>query len=161
MIGVIAKADQAAAVDEFFQLFKTPWESYRPGRAYDVVVATADEIGDLDARLLVIYGADRKNTDARNGVVARSRHRGGSLNYRGIQLPVYGTILTFEEREAAIPCVSTDAEVAGLRIRTADIIVMRLGYDLFDEVDFLLSAGQPVDNAHSPTLDIHVMRLRS
>jgi hypothetical protein len=160
MIGVLPKAHQTAAVEEFFQLFKTPWEFYRPGRVYDVVVATSDEIADVDARLLVIYGTDLKNRDARDGVAARSRHQGGSLNYRGIQLPVYGEVLTFEEREAAVPCVSTDAEVAGLRIWTADIIVMRLGYDLFDEVGFLLSAGQPVEHAQIPTLDIHITMLR-
>ena len=85
MIGVIAKADQTAAVDEFFQLFKTPWEFYRRGRAYDVVVATAGEIPAVDARLLVIYGADLKNCDARDGMVARALHRGGPLNYRGVR----------------------------------------------------------------------------
>ena len=35
VIGVMCKADQTAAVEEFFQLFKTPWEFYQPARAYD------------------------------------------------------------------------------------------------------------------------------
>ena len=39
MIGVVARANQARLVEEFFQLFKTPWEFYTPGRAYDVVIA--------------------------------------------------------------------------------------------------------------------------
>ena len=77
MIGVIAKAEQAAAVEEFFQLFKTAWEVYQPGRAYDVVVTTADDVPEVDARLLVIYGAGLKTTDARSGVAARVRRRGG------------------------------------------------------------------------------------
>jgi hypothetical protein len=32
---------------------------------------------------------------------------------------------------------------------------------LFDEVQFLLSAGQPVEHAHVPTLDVHIRMLRS
>ncbi|PYX52279.1 MAG: hypothetical protein DMG76_29785 [Acidobacteria bacterium] len=160
MIAVIAKAGQSAWVGEFFQLFKTPWEFYRPGRAYDVVVATASEIPEVDARLFVICGADLKNTDARHGVLARSRHRGGLLNYGVFKLPVYGEVLTFEPRGTAVPCVAAGGEAAGLRIRVAEASVVRLGYDLFAEVGVLLSAGQPLEYAHVPTLDLHIMMLR-
>jgi hypothetical protein len=38
--------------------------------------------------------------------------------------------------------------------------VIRLGYDLFQEVRVLLSEGQPAENAHIPTLDIHIRMLR-
>jgi hypothetical protein len=38
--------------------------------------------------------------------------------------------------------------------------VIRLGYDLFDEVAFLLSAGQPVEHAQVPALDLHIRMLR-
>src|SRR5467141_4538662 len=154
MIGVIPKTDQITVVEEFFQLFKTPWEFYEQGRTYDVVVATTDEIPEVDTRLLLIYGSEIKSSDARNGIAVRLRHPGGSLNHRGILLPIYGEVLTFEERSAGIPCVTTDSGTAGLRVRSADFTMMRLGYDLFQEVHFLLSAGQPLDNAHIPTLDI-------
>jgi hypothetical protein len=160
VIGVIAKAGQAAAVEEFFELFKTPWEVYQPGRTYDVVVATADDVPELDVRLLVIYGPEPKGTDARAGVVARARRRGGSLTHRSIELPVYGELLTFEERGAATACVSTAGEAAGLRIDAGATTVLRLGYDLFEEVSRLISTGQPPANAHVPTLDIHVAMLR-
>jgi hypothetical protein len=160
VIGVIAKAGQAPAVEEFFQLFKTPWEVFQPGRTYDVVVVTASEVPEVDAGLLVIYGAGLKATDARDGLVPRSRKQGGSMRYRSLQLPVYGEVFIFEEREAAIPCVWTGPEIAGFRFTTENLTVVRLGYDLFDEVSHLLSVGQPVDNAHIPTLDIHVVMLR-
>ena len=160
MIGVIAKAEQAAAVEEFFQLFKTAWEVYQPGRAYDVVVTTADDVPEVDARLLVIYGAGLKTTDARSGVAARVRRRGGWLTYGSTRLPLYGEILTFEAREPALSHVWVGTEVAGLRIPAADVTVVRLGYDLFDEIGRLLSAGQPPDHAHIPTADLHVTMLR-
>ena len=163
MIGVIAKADQVATVEEFFQLFKTPWEFVNEGRAYDVVVATVDDIPEVDARLLVLYGAEAKNCDATLGVAQRSRHRGVPLNYRGASLPIYGAVLTFSEGGAVVPCVTASGksgEVAGFRAHAAGVTVMRLGYDLFGEVDHLLSAGQPPENAHVPTLDSHIMMLR-
>jgi len=43
MIGVIPKVGEAAVVEEFFHLFKTPWELFQEGRTYDVVIATADD----------------------------------------------------------------------------------------------------------------------
>jgi len=160
VIGVIAKAGQAAALEEFFELFKTPWELYRQGRTYDVVVATADEIPDVEARLLVVYGAGVKARDVRDGIVARSRRQGESLRYRGSQLPIYDEIATFEVPAGAVSCVAAGDEATGLRISKADLIVMRVGYDLFREVELLLSAGQPPEQASVPTLDLHIMMLR-
>ena len=37
---------------------------------------------------------------------------------------------------------------------------MRIGYDIFDEVRTLLTAGQPQANAQLPTLDLHIALLR-
>jgi len=39
--------------------------------------------------------------------------------------------------------------------------MIRLGYDLFEEVRLLLSAGQPVNQAPIPTLDLHISMLRN
>ena len=160
MIGIIPKADQITVVEEFFQLFKTPWEFYGQGRAYDVVVATSDEIPEVDTRLLLIYGSEVKSSDARIGIGVGSRRRGGPVDYRGRVLPIYGELLTFEGRGACIPCVTADGGVAGLKLRSGDSTVLRLGYDLFREVEFLLSVGQPVENAQIPTLEMHIMMLR-
>src|SRR5207249_91447 len=110
--------------------------------------------------LLLIYGSEAQSSDARSGIAARSRRQGTSLDYRGRPLPIYGELLTFEERGTGSPCVTADSHIAGLRVRSADSTVIRLGYDLFSEVRFLLSAGQPCTNAHIPTLDIHILMLR-
>jgi peptidoglycan/xylan/chitin deacetylase (PgdA/CDA1 family) len=160
MIGVIPKSDQITAVEEFFQLFKTPWELYEQGRTYDVVVATADEIPEVETRLLLIYGSETKTNDARSGIAARSRHPGGSLSHLGIRLPIYGEVLTFDERSTGVPCVTMDSGTVGLKVRSTDFTMIRLGYDVFQEVHSLLSAGQPVENAHIPTLEIHINMLR-
>lgn len=42
MIGVIHRPEERPVVEEFFQLFKTAWEPYQPGRVYDVVITSSD-----------------------------------------------------------------------------------------------------------------------
>lgn len=162
MIGVIAKVEQVAVVEEFFELFKTPWEFYEQGRAYDVVVATADDLPKVDARLVLVYGAETKSADVRNGIALRSRHMGGSLSYEGNALPIYGELATLESRSGGVPCVAAAHGVAGLRVTSVDGAAMvRLGYDVFQEVQLLFSTGQPAEYAHIPTLDIHIRMLRN
>ena len=160
MIGVIAKPDQAPAVEEFFELFKTPWEPYRPECSYDVVVATADELPDVEARLLVVYGGGVKPRDREDGFVARARRTGGSLSYRGRPLPIYGELATFEAGRGAGVYVAAGDEAAGLKTSRLERTVVRLGYDLFREVELLLSVGQPPEWGSVPTLDLHIAMLR-
>ena len=83
------------------------------------------------------------------------------LNDRNTLFPIYGELLTFSDGSKGISCVTAGSEIAGLRVESPDSIVIRLGYDLFDEIEFLLSAGQPVEHAHVPTLDIHIRMLRN
>lgn len=161
MIGVIARPDQAPAVEELFELFKTPWEPCRLGRRYDVVVATADDLPEVEARLLIIYGAGVTPRDSEHGFVVRARRRGGSLSYRGLPLPIYDELATFETRDGGKVCVvAAGDEAAGLRASGAEHTVVRLGYDLFREVELTLSAGQPPEQGGVPTLDLHISMLR-
>jgi hypothetical protein len=161
VIGVIAKADQVAVVEEFFELFKTPWEFYQQGRAYDVVITTSDAAPEVNARLLIVYGAETKSTDSATGITVGPRHRGGSLEYEQIAVPLYGDFATFEETGTGIPCLKGTSGITGVRVvPETGAALLRLGYDLFAEVHFLLTAGQPIENAHIPTLDIHIAMLR-
>jgi hypothetical protein len=161
MIGVISKADQVAVVEEFFELFKTPWQFYKQGQRYDVVVATVNDMPEVDTRLLLVYGSETKSTDLLNGITVRSRHKGGSLDHEGTALPIYADLATFKEGGRGIPCLGVATGMAGVRVVSATgPTVIRLGYDLFDEVRYLLSVGQPVEQAHIPTLEIHIRMLR-
>jgi len=151
-------------VEEFFELFKTPWEIYQEGRAYDVVIATVDDVPQVDAPLLLVYGATTKNIDRVNGIVESSRGSGVSIASDGVTVPIYGSLLTFATGSGGAGggavLATAGARIAGLRFDSAGSTVIRLGYDLFDEIRFLLTAGQPVENAHVPTLDRHVGMLR-
>ena len=52
MIGVIFRDTQKSVVEEFFELFKTPWEVFRPNRSYDVVRTSAWETIHWAGRLV-------------------------------------------------------------------------------------------------------------
>jgi hypothetical protein len=162
VIGIISRDDQARAVQEFFELFKTPWEFYDAERRYDVVVATTYDIPEVDAGLLVVSRGAPTTLDTRNVLVpGRTWHGRGLLSCHSMSVPVYGELATFQPRGEAVPCLTTpEGDVAGLRFLRAGTPVIRLGYDVFDEVTRLLSAGQPPRHARVPTLDLHVDMLR-
>ena len=160
MIGVIPKPEQAGVVKEFFELFKTPWELYRPDRVYDVIIATGDGMPEVSPRLLLVYGPAEKSIDARIGVSAHRRHEGAVLNARDALLPIYRAMATFADHSNGVACLTAGSEIAGIRTGSSGSTVIRLGYDLFDEIEHLLSSGQPFENAHLPTLEIHVRMLR-
>src|SRR6266566_4834175 len=161
MIGVIAQAAERGVVEEFFQLFKTPWEFYREGRSYDVVVVTADEVPDVDAKLVLVYGAELKRRDpVATTLTALSEGRTVLIDYQGSRVPVYGAVRVFEKGEGGIPCITADAGIVGVKVPSSDCTMLRLGYSLFREVEYLLSVGQAPVNTHTPTLDMHIMMLR-
>jgi hypothetical protein len=161
LIGVIHKAGQTEAVQEFFELFKTPWEIYRPGQEYDVIIATVNEIPEVSAKLLLVYGAAATSVDACIGIAERGRRQGAILSHRDTLVPVYGGLLTFADGSEGTCCVTAGSEIAGLVVESRGSTIVRLGYDLFDEVQFLLSVGQPPEHAQMPALEIHVSMLRA
>ena len=88
MIGVIANQSNEGAVREFFELFKTPWEFYRDGVRYDVVLCQGDyDFDGLAAKLLLIYGSDETSFDLRQQVHIKSKSAGGTTPVLGNQHP--------------------------------------------------------------------------
>ena len=161
MIGVCCKKNERGIVREFFELFKTPWRLYEKGQSYDVVLVTVDEIPEVDANLLVIFGSDAKSEDIAQNITSGLRLKNVFLNYEGIQLPIYGNVLTFKGVGTPFLYVTSNSDIAGLEFETPTSKVLRLGYDIFEEISLLLSAGQPTKNAHIPALEIHISMLRN
>src|SRR5438552_16789870 len=124
MIGVISQANERDVIEEFFQLFKTPWEFFREGRPYDVVVVTGDDVPELDAKVVFIYGAELKNHDPAAKLTACAKRENVVLDCHGSRLPLYGTALIFEKSEGGVPCITADAGIVGLRIRSVDCTVL-------------------------------------
>jgi len=152
VIGVAARPDQQRVVEEFFELFKTPWEIYRPGRSYDVVIATVDTQADPIARLIIVSGSDARSVDQLHRLEGSVTRDGTSVEHDGFVVPIYGDARTFRDTGTPIAPFVAAAGSAGRGVR--------VGYDLFDQISRLLTAGQPADHAASPALDLHIAMVR-
>jgi hypothetical protein len=158
VIGVMARPEQGLVVAEFFELFKTPWEFHQEGRRYDVVLATASDIPSVDTRLLIVLQPGATSADSKHGLATRPHQGRAAVTYRGREVPVYGTLATVERVNGGS---GTSAFVSAVvQVASSEVTVIRVGYDLFDEVRYLLETGQPVEHAQTPTLDIHISMLR-
>jgi hypothetical protein len=160
MIGVLADPSDRSVVREFFELFKTPWEFYRSEQEYDVVLCANDPDGlkEYGARLVLIYNRENlPDATCDSRVSVRSSH---SLLYKGLRLPLYFSTLTFADGNPDLLADATSHEPVVRESRRNVPVVIRIGYDLFREVRYLLTVGQPIANAASPTLDLHIALLR-
>ena len=161
MIGVIADPAEADVVREFFELFKTPWEFYRSGQRYDVLLCTGDWPSEGTADLAVLYaGKKTRFDDSQKNQTIRSSEQAHVLSYGQRRIPIYGDISTFPEKGNALLAVEGSAECVGFLSESCGRLVARIGYDLFSEVRRLLTAGQPLANASLPSLDLHIAFLR-
>ena len=86
VIGVIAEPRDRDVVEEFFELFKTPWEFVRGDRRYDVLLIASDADREVDAPVVLIYGSEEKDIDRRLGIQLREG-RPGALLRSGGQAP--------------------------------------------------------------------------
>jgi hypothetical protein len=161
MIGVIANPWESEVVSEFFELFKTPWEWYRKGRRYDVLLCAGDgNIPDYDAELILIYSGRTLPFDAEKGLETFPQEkRTGEVRYGNDRIPIYGDCVTFSDGAGLLSKEEADDPAINVR-REGVKTVARVGYDLFQEVQTLLTVGQPVANASTPTLELHVALLR-
>ena len=161
MIGVIASPLEHAAVDEFFELFKTPWEFYRSDRRYDVVLTSVDATVEGVSRLVLIYAGRTTPYDAAQKTEVDSQRKPErSLSYKGRRIPIYGDSVTFPEKQNGVLTAADSGQPAAYLNQSNDTMVARIGYDLFAEVRALLTVGQPSANADVPALELHIDFLR-
>jgi hypothetical protein len=160
MIGVAVCESERVIAAEFFELFKTPWEFYRSGGRYDVVLCTSENIHCEAAQLVVIFGGEATRFDTDLEVQVSSRAGGVVVSNAGKRVPIYGRFATFPASPNALLTEAETQEGAAFFVRCEKATVLRVGYNLFDEVRFLLTVGQPVGNAGVPTLEEHIGCLR-
>jgi hypothetical protein len=162
VIGVVANPSDEPIVCEFFELFKTPWEFCRDAGEYDVVLcAGASKPASVSARLLVVYGTERTSIDGEHDVPLAGRTQSGNLSFAGSTIPLYGSVLTFARSGTSLLENCQSGEPTAYVAQLGDQWLARIGYDLFYEVQALLSQGQPAANASIPALDLHIDFLRN
>jgi hypothetical protein len=161
MIGVVASAADSRVVEEFFELFKTPWEPAVPNRHYQVLLATeAWRPNTFDAEIVLLYASAETDTDRDCAVGVTPLHGGSDVEVGGTRFPLYTGAAAFAGQATAPPILAVDGRAVAYQHRTPAGMVWRIGYDLFREVEFLLTEGQPPSQAPSPTLEMHIALLR-
>ena len=162
MIGVIADSAEHNIVREFFELFKTPWEFFRWDRQYDVVLCAGDVLVEANAKLVLLYGGKKTDFDIQQKIQTIQQGRQAStLLYQGNRIPIYGDTLSFPEIGNTLMRYEGSQECAAYLRGSEECVAVRIGYDLFSEVNTLLTAGQPLANANLPALELHIDFLRN
>ncbi|MEY4385628.1 MAG: hypothetical protein RLY20_911 [Verrucomicrobiota bacterium] len=149
MIGVVSKPDEAAVVAEFFELFKTPWEPFRAGAAYEAVLNTTGQAVDSTTRVQLLYSSAQSSG---------ATHGGSAIVWRQHECPLYGSFQPIDSGQALLR--TTRGEFAAVEVEASGRRIVKVGYDLFAEVEHLLTTGQPVEHAQHPTLELHIAILR-
>ncbi len=159
MIGVISEESERDAVAEFFELFKTPWEFFQEGGAYEVVVSSAGSVPGSSAQVLIIFGTRQSDLGAETQSL---RHSGGKivLDLKGREIPIYGDVAVYDHPEPAFLKVHETGEPVGIKYSAGDKRYFQIGIDLFKEIEYLLLYGQPPRYAHIPTLELYIAMLR-
>jgi hypothetical protein len=162
MIGVIADSTEQEIVREFFELFKTPWEFYRKDRRYEVLICAGDGRFEGSAKVVLVYASSETNFDHDHQIQTGSRRRAPSiLTHQENRIPIYGNSLTFPENGNDVLSDEESQQCIAYLDRTGERVLVRIGYDLFDEVRTLLTVGQPSANAAMPALEFHIALLRN
>jgi hypothetical protein len=159
VIGVAARPEDMEIVEEFFELFKTPWEPAVPGRKYRIGLSADGGVTGVDAPVRLVFGATELPADRTAGVRVDHLNRPADIRDGERAIPIYGGVASFSGGNGA-PILTSDGKSIGYRYQAADGTTVRVGYELFDEVRHLLTDGQPVSNAMVPTLELHIALLR-
>jgi peptidoglycan/xylan/chitin deacetylase (PgdA/CDA1 family) len=160
MIGIIANSSEPAIVQEFFELFKTPWEWYQNDKHYNVLICSGDvDLPAVNADLVLSYAARKLRSDEEEFEIIVQRKESRVLRYSEHQIPIYGGCVTFQAGCEFLVDQKTGEPAISFRRSHAKTVV-RVGYDLFGEIHRLLTAGQPAANAGIPALELHIALLR-
>ena len=160
MIGVLASDAEHPMVREFFELFKTPWEFYRSGSHYEVLICSDIRLPGNSAKLIIVYGAEQKPFDQQKGIESHSHRPNTILSYKGRQIPIYGHCITFESPTFQTLLHDSTQRPAALEMSSNGQKLVRIGFDLFREIHYLLTLGQPLAQARIPALELHITVLR-
>ncbi len=162
MIGIETNGSSSLSVEEFFQLFKTPWKWLDGAGGCDVVMTTAGDIpAGCDAPFYIVIGSEEKEFDTRHGLAAERRPDGSRLLHEDAEIPIYGGLAVFDTEEPGVVLEESSRRKGAVDLSIDDgKRVLRLGYDLFEEVEFLLTRGQPVENALIPAVERHIQVVR-
>lgn len=162
MIGVLAEDGEENVIREFFELFKTPWEFFRDGRNYPVLLSTRGDSTPSNARLFILYSSGQTVFDTENRISVRPTSENRAVCRWGEKtLPLYGKVSSPDAAAGRATRLRASAgDAVAIEINDNGKTAVRAGFDLFREIRVLLTTGQPVAFSRIPTLDLHISILR-
>ena len=155
-IGVVCREGERPWVEEFFELFKIPWEFYRPDQEYSAVISTDPNPGPFKCELLIIYSSASGGDGA---AVVEVNDGPLFIDVADAKIPLYGNAVAFSWGTPLLRMSGSSAAIVVEAVSGARRVI-RAGYNLFFEVAFLLRQGQPAQQALIPTLELHIAILR-
>ena len=163
MIGVICGPGEASSVREFFELFKTSWAMAEAGATYDAVIVNGDvtELDGLDTGVIIHFSDELQARDAELGLAGGDRMWPALATIDGAGVPLYRGARELAGGDIVRGRLDDGDVAVVVEIERDGVRMIRCGYDLFGEVAFLLTAGQPPEHAAVPTLDRHIALVRS
>ncbi len=147
-IGVICEESEIAIVREFFQLFKTPWELYQSRKKYEVVLSTTGfDLPEFDGKLLLVFSSKITEIDIRLGLSVEETQLRSIEYLNETPIPLYLMLASLIGQGSPIGTGPSGESLAIEAKHDASYRILRVGFDLFKEVFYVLDSGQPVENA--------------
>lgn len=159
MIGIAVNATDLGVAREFFELFKTPWEQAVPGRKYRIVLSTDGNIESLNGEVFLVYGSGEHVVDRKARVSVKQLNGPVDIEWEECSFPVYGRVALFNS-DVSNCALKAREKPMDYQHKIEGRVVRRIGYDLFDEIRYLLTKGQPAAQALTPTWELHIAVLR-
>jgi hypothetical protein len=159
LIGVAANPADLQMAAEFFELFKTPWERAVPKKKYPVVLSADGSFENLESDLFLVYGSGETEVDRAAGIALNRVSGPVTVEWGESRFPVYGGLATVDAGTSS-HTLKSGGKAVDRRQRIGTRTVWRVGYDLFQEIRYLLTSGQPAAQAPTPTLELHIALLR-
>jgi hypothetical protein len=158
MIGILLRSFDKETIEEFFQLFKTPWGFFEEGQNYQVIISDDRDAVQLKAQMVIILDEETKGKDVLNKNTGY-RETVELLKVGNDTFPVYTGVKTTKGGSTVVQVVSSGLPV-GNRIQHDKKSILYLGYNFFSEFRYIMNEGQPISFASYPTIDIHIDNLR-
>lgn len=158
MIGIALKLYNVLVITEFFELFKTPWEFFKPDRIYEVIITDETQLDQFEAKLVIAIHRESGSILERN----QNKLYGQPIlvRYEEITFPIY-TVIKKIVGSSPLILVEKTGECIGGSCCNSNKTILHIGYDFFEEAGYLITNGQPPEYAYFPTLDIHINNLRN
>ncbi|HXB58901.1 MAG TPA: hypothetical protein VNU95_05030 [Candidatus Acidoferrales bacterium] len=125
-----------------------------------MLICARNSIPVNSAKIVLLYDSQQNPFDNENGTQIRSQRSGTILSRGESRIPIYGNCLAFEVSGTSVVAHDSTLEPAAMAVTSGRQPVIRIGFDLFQEVQHLLTHGQPANYAEIPTLELHIAWLR-